>query len=188
MKWLSGRVEAGDVLAYFSVNCGLSPFKMQNTADPYSTAHYKVAEVSTWGRVLILLLNSRQVCTAVCPMQPIHGLSQREVVTLWQQLAHKPHTSAEFCWHQTVVLVHELKMTLDHFKSENIFFCLLSLGILLGFFSFSFTKCKMPRAFFGRVHCINWTLLTFQQPTTCTVIMKQANFKSQNNDFCIKKV
>jgi len=46
MKWLSGRVEAGDVLAYFSVNCGLSPFQIQNTAGTYSTAWYKVAEVS----------------------------------------------------------------------------------------------------------------------------------------------
>lgn len=148
MQWLSGRVEAGDVLAYFSVTHGLAPFEMQNTAETYSTAECKVAEVSTWGRVLILMPNSWQVCTAVCPSQPIHRLSLWEVVTLWQQPAHKPHASAQFCWHQTAVLVHELKMTLDHFKLQNIFFCLLSLGILLGFFSFSFIKCKTPRAFF----------------------------------------
>ena len=140
MKWLSSRVKGGDVLAYFSVNRGLSPFKIRNTAETDSTAQCKVAEVSTWGRVLILLPNSQQVCTAVCPAQPIHKLSQWEVVTLWQQLAHKPHASAQFCWHQTAVLVHELEMTLDHFKLENIFFCLLSLGILLGFFFLFFYK------------------------------------------------
>lgn len=186
MKSLCGRAEAGDVLAYFSMKRGLSPFEMWSTAETYSTAWCKVAEVPAWGRVFILLPTSRRVCTAVCPTQPILRLSQREVVPLWQQRAHKPHASAPFCWHQTAVLVHELEMTLDRFKLENIFFCLLSL--LLGFFPFSFTKCKMPGVFFWRVYCINWALLTFQRPTTCTVIMKQANFKSQNNDFCVKKV
>lgn len=104
--------------------------------ETYSTARRKVAAVSTWGRVLILLPKSRRVRTAVCPAQPIHRLSQREVVPLWQQRAHKPHASAPFCWHQTAVLVHELEMTLDPFKLENIFFCLPSL--LLGFFSLFF--------------------------------------------------
>lgn len=124
--------------------------EIPNTAETSSTAPY---EVSARGRARIPLPTSGLRGGAPGAARPVRGLSQRG--------AHKPQASAPFCWHQTPALVHELETALDRFKLQNaLFFCLLALRILLGFlfFFFFFIKCKMPRAFFGRIHCINRTL------------------------------
>lgn len=165
------------MLAYCSANHGLSRFQTRNAAATYARSCIKLhLEAGSWSRCQAVrrLVVWFAVHSLLCLLS-IHALRQQEVLNLWQQLTNKPQTSAQLCWHQTM-MVHELKMTLDHFKLENFFFNPSGYFIGLPPPSFSFAKYKTSEAFFWRVQHISWKLLTIKQPTTCTVIIKQTSF------------